>query len=71
MTQAARQADAVIQELWRIKDASFEAAGCDPRRFLQQLREKNAELRSAVENAANSNATNAQPNPKNSSQRLA
>ncbi len=49
MTQAARQADAVIQELWRIKDAAFEAAGHDPKRFVQQLRERSSELRNTVD----------------------
>lgn len=63
MSQEARRADAVIQELWRIKDAAFEAAGCDPKRFLQQLRERSSEQRKTVEKSANSQAIHADPKP--------
>ena len=40
-----KQPDAVLQEIWQIKDAAFEAAGRDSQRFVQQLRARSAQLR--------------------------
>jgi hypothetical protein len=40
-----RQADAVLQEVWRIKDAALAQAGGDGHRLVQQLREQSAKLR--------------------------
>ncbi len=56
MNQPIRQADAVIQELWRIKDAAFEAAGQDPKRFIQQVRERSAKLREALQPVVSPNS---------------
>ena len=43
-----RPADAVLQEVWRIKDAAFEAAGHDAKRFVNELRERSAQLREGL-----------------------
>ena len=40
-----KQPDTVLQEIWQIKDAAFEAAGRDSQRFVEQLRARSAQLR--------------------------
>ena len=40
-----KQPDAVLQEIWQIKDAAFEAAGRDSQRFVEQLRARSVQLR--------------------------
>jgi hypothetical protein len=43
-----RQADAVLQEVWRIKDAALAQVGGDGHRLVQQLREQSAKLRAEL-----------------------
>ena len=43
-----KPADAVLQEVWRVKDAAFEAAGHDAKRFVNELRERSAQLREGL-----------------------
>ncbi len=52
MSDTTRQPDAVIQELWRVKDAAFEAAGRDPQQFVRILREKSEGLRQRLNQPA-------------------
>ncbi len=40
-----KQADAVLQEIWQIKDAAFQAAGQDTKRFVADLQARSAQLR--------------------------
>lgn len=40
-----RKPDAVLQEVWQIKDAAYERVGRDAHRFVEQLRQHSAELR--------------------------
>jgi hypothetical protein len=40
-----RTPDAVLQEVWQIKDAAYEKAGRNADRFVEQLRQRSAELR--------------------------
>ncbi len=37
--------DAVLQEIWQIKDTAFDAVGRDSQRFVAQLRARSAQLR--------------------------
>ena len=43
-----KPADAVLQEVWRVKDAAFKAAGHDAQRFVNELRERSAQLREGL-----------------------
>ena len=43
-----KQPDAVLQEIWRVKDVAFEAAGGDPHRFVAQLQARSAQLREGL-----------------------
>lgn len=40
-----RTPDAVLQEVWQIKDAAYEKAGRNADRFIEELRQRSAELR--------------------------
>ncbi len=40
-----RTPDAVLQEVWQIKDAAYEKAGRNADLFVEQLRQRRAELR--------------------------
>jgi hypothetical protein len=61
MNKPVRQADAVIQELWRIKDAAFEAAGQDPKRFIQLVRERSAMFREGLQPASSATLAKTAP----------
>jgi len=43
-----KQPDAVLQEIWQIKDAAFDAVGRDSQRFVAQLRARSAHLREGL-----------------------
>lgn len=43
-----RTPDAVLQEVWQIKDAAYKRAGSDSQRFVQQLLERSAALRQGL-----------------------
>ncbi len=43
-----KQPDAVLQEIWQIKDAAFDAVGGDSQRFVAQLRARSAQLREGL-----------------------
>jgi hypothetical protein len=44
-----RTSDAVLQEVWQIKDAAYEKAGRNADRFVKQLRQQSAELRRGLD----------------------
>jgi hypothetical protein len=44
-----RTPDAVLQEVWQIKDAAYEEAGRNADRFVKQLRQRSAELRRGLD----------------------
>jgi hypothetical protein len=43
-----RGPDAVLQEVWRVKDTAFAQAGYDAQRFVQQLQARSAQLRQGL-----------------------
>ena len=44
-----RQADAILQEVWRIKDTAYKQAGSNSQRFVAQLLERSAQLRAGLD----------------------
>jgi hypothetical protein len=40
--------DAVLQEVWKIKDAAYAQAGSDSQRFVDQLRQRSEQLRQGL-----------------------
>lgn len=40
-----RKPDAVLQEVWQIKDSAYEKSGRNAARFVEKLRQHSAELR--------------------------
>jgi hypothetical protein len=52
-----RQADAVLQEVWRVKDAALAQVGGDGHRLVQQLREQSAKLRAELSAGIRGNIT--------------
>ena len=44
-----RTPDAVLQEVWQIKDAAFKNVGNDSQRFVEQLRLRSAQLRQGLD----------------------
>jgi hypothetical protein len=40
--------DAVLQEIWQIKDAAYDQAGRNSQRFVDQLRQRSAQLRQGL-----------------------
>lgn len=43
-----RSPDAVLLEVWRVKDAAFAQAGFDSKRFVQQLQGRSSQLRQGL-----------------------
>ena len=44
-----RQADAILQEVWRIKDTAYKQAGSNSQLFVAQLLERSAQLRAGLD----------------------
>jgi hypothetical protein len=60
---AMKQADAVLQEVWRIKDAALKQAGGDGHQLVQQLREQSAALRAELQSGVGLGAVKPQLSP--------
>ena len=59
-----RAPDAILQEVWQIKDEAFRQAGSDPARFVQALKARSLALREGLGLVSGlKNSSDAKPAP--------